>query len=78
MEDLDHPALIEEWKQNIDAYPYEKYLYKVTIDVDHLNTTYQDIITNFALNIILHHVGMICIIESHEQLQYDMDIQNSD
>ena len=24
MENLDHPALIEEWKQNIDAADYEK------------------------------------------------------
>ena len=27
-ENLDHPALIEEWRQNIDATTYEKYLYK--------------------------------------------------
>ena len=26
MEDLDHPALIEEWKKNIDAAAYEKNL----------------------------------------------------
>ena len=24
MEDLDHPALIEEWKQNLDTAAYEK------------------------------------------------------
>ena len=28
MEDLDHPALIEEWKQNIDADAYENNLNK--------------------------------------------------
>ena len=27
---------------------------------------------------MLHHVGMIWIIENHEDLKYDMDIQNSD
>ena len=48
------------------------------IDVGIMNTTYQDIITNFVLNTMLHHVGMLWIIENHEQLQYDMDIQNSD
>ena len=26
---------------------------------------------------MLHHVGMIWIIENHEYLKYDMDIQNS-
>ena len=46
------------------------------IDVDILDTTYQYIITTFLLNTMLHHVGMLCIIETHEQLQYDMEEQN--
>ena len=46
------------------------------IDVDILDTTYQDTITNFVLNKNLHHVGMIWIIENHEELKYDMDIHN--
>ena len=46
--------------------------------MDILYTTYQEIITNFALNRMLHHVGMLWIIEYHEELKYDMDIQNSD
>ena len=46
------------------------------IDVDIMNTTYQYIITNFILNTILHHVGMLWIIKNLEQLQYDMDKQN--
>ena len=48
------------------------------IDVDSMNTTYQDIITAVVLNTMLHHVGMLWIFENHEQLQYYMDIQNSD
>ena len=48
------------------------------IDVDIINTTYQDIFTTFVFNTMLHHVVMLCIIETHEQLQYDMDIQNLD
>ena len=48
------------------------------IDVDIMNTTYQDIITNFLLNKMLHHVGMLQIIETHEHLQYDMDKHNSE
>ena len=27
---------------------------------------------------MLHHVGMLWIIENHEQLKYDIDIENSD
>ena len=46
------------------------------IDVDNMNTTYQDIITTFVLNKMLHHVGMLWIIENHDELKYDMDIQN--
>ena len=45
------------------------------IYVDHINTTYQDIITTFLLNTMLHHVSMLCIIENNEQLKYDMDIK---
>ena len=29
------------------------------IDVSHMNTTYQGIITTFLLNTMLHHVGML-------------------
>ena len=46
------------------------------IDVDILNTTYQDIFTTFVLNKMLHHVGMLCIIETHEQLKCDMEKNN--
>ena len=48
------------------------------IDVDILDITYQEIITTFVLNTMLHCVGMLWIIESHEELKYDMDIQNPD
>ena len=48
------------------------------IDVDILDTTYQELITNFVLNKMLHHVDMLWIVENHEELKYDMDIQNLD
>ena len=48
------------------------------IDMDILCTTYQDIIKNFVLNTMLHHVGMLWIIETNEKLQYDIDKQNSE
>ena len=35
-------------------------------------THYKYIITSLVLNTLLHHVGMLCIIETHEQLKYDM------
>ena len=48
------------------------------IYMDKMNTTYQYIITSFVLNTMLHHVGMLWIIETHGQLKYDMDKHNSD
>ena len=44
--------------------------------MDNINTTYQDIITSFVLNTILHHVVMLWIIETYEQLKYDADKHN--
>ena len=32
------------------------------ISMDQMNTTYQDIITLFVLDKMLHHVGMLCMI----------------
>ena len=46
------------------------------IDVDILNTTYQDIIPKFVLNEMLHNFGMLCIIETNEKLKYDMEKNN--
>ena len=47
------------------------------INMDNLNTTYQ-VTINFCLsNTILHHVGMLGIIETDEQLQYNMEKYNS-
>ena len=39
-------------------------------DVDILDTTHQDLITSFVLNTMLQYVGMIWIIETHEQLKF--------
>ena len=48
------------------------------IDLDLLETKYQEIFTTFELNTMLHHVGMIWIIENNEVVKYDMDMKNSD
>ena len=48
------------------------------IDVDFLETDYQETITTFVLNTMLQHVGMIWVIEYQEYLKDDTDIQNSD
>ena len=45
--------------------------------MDNMNTIYQDIITLFVLNTVLHHVGMLCLIETNQHLKYDMDKHNS-
>ena len=47
------------------------------IDLDILKTYYQEIITTFALNTMLHHVGMIWMIENNEDLKYDKELQKS-
>ena len=41
-----------------------------------MNTNYKGIITVSVLNTQLHHVGMSLIIETHEQLKYDMEKHN--
>ena len=41
-----------------------------------MNTNYKDLIISFVLNMVLHHVGMSWIIETHEQLKYDIDKHN--
>ena len=45
--------------------------------MENMNTNYKDIITSFVLNTVLHHVSMSWIIETHEQLKYDMDKHNT-
>ena len=42
-----------------------------------INTNYKYIVTVFVFNTLLHHVGMSWIIETNEQLNYDMDKQNT-
>ena len=46
------------------------------IDLYLLETDYQEIIKTFVLNTMLHHDGMIWMIENHEDLIYDMELQN--
>ena len=48
------------------------------IDVDNLNTIYQDIIKTFVSNKMLHHVGMLWKIETHKELQYNIYKNNSE
>ena len=43
-----------------------------------MNNNYKDIINSFLLNKLLHHVDMSCIIETNEQLKYDMEKNNTD
>ena len=43
------------------------------IDINIMNITYQDKITLFVLNKMLQHFGMLWIIETHEQLKYEME-----
>ena len=36
------------------------------------NTHYKDMVTNFLLNSVLHHVGLSWIIEKNQQLEFDI------
>ena len=38
-----------------------------------INSSFQEIITKFVLNEILHHVGMSWIICSNEEVKYEID-----
>ena len=42
------------------------------VSMDNMNNTYQDIITSFVLNTVLHHFGVLWIIETKQHLEYDM------
>ena len=48
------------------------------MSMDNMNTKHKDTITSFMLNTVLHHVCMLWIIETHEQLKYYMYKHNSD
>ena len=37
------------------------------------NTTFDEMLTKFVLNAILHHVGMSWIISSNKEMKYEMD-----
>ena len=40
------------------------------------NTTFEEMIIKFVLNAILHHVDMLCIISSNEEMKYEMEKNN--
>ena len=40
------------------------------------NTTFDEMITKFLLNAILHHVGMSWIISSNKEMKYEIDKNN--
>ena len=41
------------------------------------NWIYDEIITKFVLNSILHHVGMSWIISSNQEMEYEMNTKNN-
>ena len=42
------------------------------LSMNNMNTKYEDIFTSFVLNTLLQRVVMSWIIETHNQLKYDM------
>ena len=43
------------------------------LSMESMSTNYIDLITLFVLNIVLHYIGMSWMIETYEQLKYDME-----
>ena len=43
-----------------------------------MNKNYNDIIAQFVLNTMLHHIGMSWIIKTNQQLKYDIKKHNHD
>ena len=48
------------------------------ISMNNMNTNYNDTINKFVLNEMLHHIGMSWILETNQQLKYDIDKYNPD
>ena len=42
------------------------------------NTNNKDTVTKFVLNKVLHHVGLSCILETNQKLEYDIYEHNKD
>ena len=55
-------------KQTVEkvAIRYSNCVKETMIYVDILDTTYQELITTFVMKKMLHHAGMLWIIENHE------------
>ena len=48
------------------------------LSMENTNTNYNEIINKSVLNKMLHHVGMSWIIETNQQLKYDIGKHNPD
>ena len=48
------------------------------LSVKNMNKNYKDTINKFVLNIVLHHVGMLWIVKTNQQLEYGIDKNNKD
>ena len=48
------------------------------ISMKNMNINFNDIINQFVLNTMLHHVGMSWSIKKNQQLKYDIDKHNPD
>ena len=51
---------------------------ETSLYMKNMNINYKYIITSFVLNTVLHRVVMSWIIETHENLKYDMEKHNPD
>ena len=63
-------------KEKLDVISINGIKYKKEKGLCLQNSTFEEMITQFVLNAILHHVGMSWIISSNNEMKYEIDESN--
>ena len=63
-------------KERLDVIAIRYINFKKETGLYSQNSTFEEMITKFVLNAILHHVGMSWIISSNNEMKYEIDESN--
>ena len=63
-------------KEKLDAISIRYINYKKETGSYIKNSTFEEMITEFVLNAVLHHVGLSWIISSNNEMKYEIDESN--
>ena len=63
-------------KERLDVIAIRYINFKKETGLYSQNSTFEEMITKFVLNAILHHVGMSWIISSNNEMKYERDESN--